>query len=64
MKSSIVLLIGAATLCEAYDNDIKPCWDIRLDPTSFCYEAVKYPMSVDTFYDTKRRDEEAKLLYN
>ena len=54
-----------ATLTTAYDNGIKPCWNIRLSsPTSFCYESVKYDVSTPVFYDATERDEEARRMYN
>ena len=50
-------------VASAYDSGIKPCWDIRLSQDAFCHDAIKYPLSTDTFYDTKVRDDEARGLY-
>ena len=57
MKNVVFLSIGQ--LVHAYDDDIKPCWDIRLKADAFCNEAIKYPLSTDTFYSTSARDTEA-----
>ena len=60
------LPVVAALLCVsamAYDDDIKPCWDIRLAPDTFCFKTVKYSVSTGVFYGAKDRDIEAKRQY-
>ena len=53
-----------AQLTVAYDDGIKPCWDIRLsDPEAFCYDAIDYPMSTDVFYNSTTRDAAAHAEY-
>ena len=54
-----------ATLVSAYDADIKPCWNIRLnDPQAFCYQTVEYDVSTPVFYDATARDSEARRMYD
>ena len=62
MKSLVTLSL--VQLAFAYEDGIKPCWDIRLKADAFCNEAIKYPLSTDTFYSTTERDSEAKRMYN
>ena len=48
----------------AYDDGIKPCWNIRLmDTESFCYEPVQYPMSTPVYYQAEQRDNAARTKY-
>ena len=55
----------SSSMVNGYDDEIKPCWDIRLNNrNSFCYEPVKYSLSTLIYYDTEARDNEAKRLYN
>ena len=59
------LLLGSITgPVLAYDDGIKPCWNVRLNnQDAFCYESVKYSLSTPVFYDSDARDEEAKRMY-
>ena len=50
--STAALSVIAVQLVAAYDDGIKPCWNIRLNQEAFCYQAIKYPLSTDTFYST------------
>ena len=63
MKTAAVIL-SLGQLALSYNDDIKPCWDIRLKEDAFCNEAIKYPLSTDTFYQTAERDAEAKIKYD
>ena len=59
-----ILLSSLPIVTFAYDDGIKPCWDVRLnDPDSFCYEAVNYPMSTPVFYEAVDRDADAQRMY-
>ena len=60
----VVSLLALSSTVAAYDDGIKPCWDVRLnDPNAFCFESIKYAMSTPVFYDAKARDEESKRMY-
>ena len=48
IATSIVL---TSSVVVAYDDGIKPCWNIRLmNQDAFCYEPVQYPMSTPVYY--------------
>ena len=60
----VVSLLALSSTVAAYDDGIKPCWDVRLnDPNAFCFVSIKYAMSTPVFYDAKARDEESKRMY-
>ena len=50
VATSLVLLPEEAN---AYDDDVKTCWDIKLPGEElFCYQTVKYPLATSVFYDS------------
>ena len=65
MKLETLFALSAAiTLCQAYDDSEKICWDIRLNnPDAFCFEPIAYPLSTETFYNAELLDEAAKARY-
>ena len=58
MKDALVFVSLLAAVVHAYDDGIKPCWDVRLNnQDAFCYEPIKYELSTPVFYNSTERDE-------
>ena len=57
-------VVFLASMASAYDDGIKPCWDIRLNEDAFCHEPVQYSISTPVFYGQEARDAEAQRMYN
>ena len=57
MKIKWLATVGLLQAVNAYDDSIKECWDVRLrNEDYFCYDAVGWPLSINTYYDSDERD--------